>query len=336
MAGPFNPPDTPGPPPQDIFGGYPVASWQVGDSPVIRFPLVGALSEDLTNRIVRQVRPYRRGAKLDSTGFAEREFSLTALFNNTIVEAGLESNPRPLYPFMLRQLLEAFTLQQTGTLTLPTVGAVRCRALSAKRLEQVDARDQATVDLTFVEDNEEALLTAPFTLPSARATVAKNAAQTFFTLNREAGVADVDLFTMRERSSDVESRLLSAGRSVADLEAEARSLRWQMQRQRETQRQLADGLGILGTEEPRGSEFHRLSIRLEDTLGKATDEKFASRPRVRTFVVDVAVTSLFEIAARLKQDPQDLLDLNGERVPDPFYLEQGDVVRVFDTRGQAA
>jgi len=143
------------------------------------------------------------------------------------------------------------------------------------------------------------------------------------------------VFTLKQRGTDLESLLLAPGRTVADLEADARSFRWTLQRMRQTQRQLADDLGIGGTEEPRGSEFHRNTIRLEDTVAGSADEKFSSRARVKTFVVDVAVTSLFALAARLKQDPQDLLDLNGERVPDPFYLEEGDVVRVFDTRGRA-
>lgn len=336
MAGPFKPQDTPGDAPSQVFRQYPIASWQVGDSPVIRFPLVGELGEDIGNRIVRHPRAYRRGAKLDSTGQAEREFQLTALFNNTIRERGLEQNPRTLYPFMLRELMASFAIQQTGTLTLPTIGSVRCRLDRCKRVEAVAERDQATLQLTFVEDNEESLATASFALPTARATVAKGAAQTVFSVEREGGVADEDLFTLRQRGTDIESLLLAPGRIVADLESEARSMRWQLQRSRQTQRQLADDLGISGTEEPRGSEFHRLSIRLEDTLGKAADEKFASRPRIKTFVVDVAHTSLFEIAARFKQDAQDLLDLNGERVPDPFYLEQGHVIRVFDTRGRAA
>lgn len=332
----FKPADTPGEGRQNLFEGYPVASWQVGDSPVIRFPLVGELSQDIATRLVRQSRAYRRGAKLDSTGQAEGEFTLTALFNNTLREPGLEQNPRPLYPFMLRELMASFAIQQTGTLTLPTVGSIRCRLDKAKRTETVSERDQATVQLTFVEDNEESLATASFALPSARATVAKAAAQTVFSIQREGGVVDADVFRLKQQGTDIESLILAPGRAVADLEAEARSMRWSLMRGRQTQRQLADDLGLGGTEEPRGSEFHRNSIRLEDTLGKAGDEKFASRPRIKTFVVDVAQTSLFEIAARFKQDAADLLDLNGDRVPDPFYLEQGDVIRVFDTRGRAA
>lgn len=333
----FRPVDTPGEGRQNLFELYPVASWQVGDSPTIRFPLIGELAEDIGNRLVEHARPYRKGAKFDSTGAAPRSFQLTALFNNTINEPGLEQNTRALYPFMVRELMASFDIQQTGTLTLPTVGAVRCRADKCKRIESVNERDQATLQLSFVEDNEEALAQAAFALPSARATVAKSAAQTVFSIQREGGVVDDEVFSLKQRATDIESLLLAPGRAVADLESQARSLRWQLRRGRQTQEQLASDLAILGiggTSEPRGSEFHRNSIRLEDTLAKAADEKFASRPRIKTFVVDVAQTNLFEIAARFKQDAADLLDLNSERVADPFYLEQGDVIRVFDTRSR--
>lgn len=330
----FRPADTPGPAREGLFEAYPVASWQVGDSPIIRFPIEGELAQDIGNRLVMQERAYRAGAKIDSTGPLPDEFTVIALFNNTIREPGLEQNPRALYPFMLRELVASFRIQQTGTLTLPTVGAVRCRAHKCHRSESVAERDQSRLTLTFVQDNEESIAQASFALPSARATVSKQASQTVFSIEREGGLVDEDVFTLQARATDIESLLLAPGRIVADLESQARSLRWALRRQRQTQEQFASDLGIGGTSEPRGSEFHRNSIRLEDTLAKSADEKFASRPRIKTFVVDVEHTSLFEIAARFKQDPQDLLDLNGERVADPFYLEQGDVVRVFETRAR--
>lgn len=328
----FRPADTPGQARQGLFENYPVASWQVGDSPVIRFPIDGELAQDIGNRLVRQERAYRPGAKIDSTGPMPDEFNLVAIFNNSIREPGLEQNTRPLYPFMLRELVASFAIQQTGTLTLPTIGSVRCRAEKCRRSEVVSERDQGKLALTFVRDNEEAIAQATFALPSARATVSKQAAQTVFSVQREGAVVDDDVFRLREKATDIEALLLAPGRAIADLESQARTMRWTLQRMRRTQEQFADDIGG-GTSEPRGSEFHRNLIRLEDTLARASDEKFASRPRIKTFVIDVPHTSLYEIAARFKQDAGDLLELNGERVSDPFYLEQGDVIRVFEKRG---
>lgn len=324
----FNPGETPGPSVDPVFENYSVATWQVGSSPLIAFPIVGQLGEDFGNRIVRHPRPYRRGAKLDSTGAKEREFQVTALFNNTIRESGLSSS-RALYPFVLRDLVNSFALQETGTLTLPTVGAVRCRAESGKRIEDVAARHEATLQLVFVEDNEDALARASFAPPTVRASVTKQAEQTKFSGDR-SGAHDADLPNLFQLSTEIESLLLAPGRSLADLQGKVRSNRAAMQRILGAQEQLADDVDG-ETNDPRGSEFYRNLIRLLDNQARAADEKFASRPRVKSFVVDVDHTSVFEVAARFKQDAGELLDLNSERIADPFNLERGDVVRVFET-----
>lgn len=319
------------------FEQYPVASWQVGSSPTIRFPLVDSLGETIGNRLVRQERPYRSGAKLDSTGAMPREFSCVALFNNSILEPGLEGNARPLYPFMLRELMASFATQETGNLILPTVGLVRARADKCQRVEAVTERNEARLSLTFVEDNEDALAQASLALPTVRSSIARQASQTVFSARRE-GTHDSYLnglqrksqggtLTLTEAAAEIEGLLQAPGRSLADLETQVRASRRALQRiVRAVERDHNDGAN-----DPRGSEFFRNVNRMLDTEASAADEKFRSRPRVKSFVIDVAVTSIFEIAARLKQNAADLLDLNGERVADPFSLERGEVIRVFET-----
>ena len=96
------------------------------------------------------------------------------------------------------------------------------------------------------------------------------------------------------------------------------------------QESLARTLG-LEHDEPRGSEVWRNLQRLLDLQARAADEKFSSRPRVKSFVIDVERTSIFEISARFRQDCGELLDLNSERIKDPFDLTRGQVIRVFET-----
>jgi len=325
----FKPPDTPGEPRQLIFESMPVASFQVGSLPAAFFPIVGELTEEGGQRIVRHVRPYRDGAKLDSTGATEIEFNVLALFNNSIRESGLEANNRALYPFVLRAIVDAFKARQTGTLTLPTVGRVRARAEKYRRSENVGARDEATLQLTFVSDNEDAVSAATFQLPTVRASMLKQASQTLFSASRE-GAHDADLVSLFQLATEIEAALLAPGRSVADLQSQVNRARSALGRIARAQEQLADDVGLAASE-PRGSEFFRNLTRLLDTQARAADEKFASRPRTKAFVVDVVRTNLFEIAARFKQDAAELLDLNSERLADPMHLEEGDVVRVFET-----
>lgn len=315
-----------------VFEQYSVASWQVGDSAVIRFPITGQLQQTVGNRLVRHERAYRPGAKLDSTGPAPVEVSFTARFNNTIREPGLD-NGAPLYPDMLNAFMATLAVQRTGTLVLPTVGAIRARIERCQRQEDFAERDEATLQITACEDNEDAIATATFALPTARATISKQAGATVFSAEAAVAAASEDLFKLHAATTDIETLLLAPGRALADLDSQVRQQRFTVQRIRIEQDAFARDVGIEGTTEPRGSGFFRQLLRLEDTLARASDEKFASRPRIRAFVVDVPITSLFEIAARLKQDAAALLDLNGERVADPFVLEQGEVIRVFDAAG---
>lgn len=311
-----------------IFEGYPAACWRVGSLAPMFFPIEGTVSEKGGNRLVPHKRPYRKGAKISGTGTEPREWSFTAVFNNTIKEPG-QDNPSPLYPDVLRAIVASFDEQQTGTLTLPTVGDVRACAWNYTRIEAMDARDEGALQLQFIEDNEESAATVSFQQPSVRATVEGLAEQTTFSA-ASVGALDRDLVQVKPKSIDIVSLLLAPGRAVADLQTRVTDSRRALQRVRGNQETFARQVGA-DHDEPRGSEFWRNLFRLQDLQAKSVDEKFSSRPRVRAFVVDVASTSIYEIAARLHQDAGELLDLNSERLPDPFLLERGDVIRVYET-----
>lgn len=316
----------------DIYSQYPSASWRVGEGgEAIIFPVLG-ITEAGGNRLVTQERPYRDGAKLDDTGSKARQWSFTAIFNNTITE-GAQSGV-PLYPQTLRRLLRSFDIHETGTLTLPTVGIVRARAETYSRKETPEEDDQATLELTFVEDNEDALDRAQLNPPAVVATIVKLAEQTTFTVQKN-GVWNDDLASLEERASEIEGLLLAPGRSVADVRAVAKAHRNSIRRV--TDAATTAGSPIFGDafagriDDPRSSDTHRRLRIMMDREAAAEEERASSRPRTMAFVVDVEVTSLFEVAARLNQDAEELLELNSARVDDPFYLSRGEVIRVFES-----
>lgn len=327
------------------FAQYSVGTWQVGSSDTVRFAIVGPLVETGGNRVVRHARAHRRGVKCDSTGPKERTWKFRILFNNSLRESGLADNGRALYPFVLRAMVASFDLQETGNLTLPTVGLVRAKAEEYERVEDPAARDEGSLDVLFVEDNEDALAQATFALPSVRASIAAQAAQTVFSAAREGAhtseitrarlptdspqTSPADL-TLQEAAFAIENLMLAPGRALADLQAQVNAARRRLISIAHTQEELADDVGGM-LNDPRGSEFWRNLYRQLDTLAKSSDEKFQSRPRFKSFVIDVDLTSLFAIAARFRQDASELLDLNSERVADPFRLERGQVIRIFET-----
>ena len=310
-----------------VFGNYPVARWQVGTSAPVTFP-VQQVTESGGNRLVMHERPYRDGAKLDDTGSKPRTFALTAIFNNSINEPGIDPSGPPLYPTLLRQLIRSFDLHETGTLTLPTVGNVRCRAQDYSRKEAPELSDTALLDLTFVQDNEDSLERTVLNPPGVVATIVRLAEQTQFTAQKD-GIWSEDLGTLRERASEIESLMKAPGRAVGDVATVVRAHRRSLESLLNTAREESGVDGIFG--EPRASRTERQLQEMLDREAQAEAERTASRPRTKAFVVDVEVTSIYEIAARLGQDATELMDLNAARIDDPFTLTRGEVIRVFET-----
>jgi prophage DNA circulation protein len=307
-----------------VFSQAPCASWKVGNAPPISFPAL-SIRESGGNRIVQQERPFRDGAKLDDTGGKARAWRISALFSNDVDEPGTSENAGPLYPDMLREIIRSFDEHETGDLTLPTVGKVRVRAETYDREETFTTTDSATIELNFIQDNEDALDRALLSPPSAVATLRKLAEQTQFT-HQEAGVWNEDVKSLTETSLEIESLLLAPGRASADLQAAAASNRRAIDR---IIGALQEDLTLVTPQ--RGSQNERRLRTMLDRLAAAEDERTSSRPRTTAFVIDVERTSIYEIAARLNQDAEELLDLNAARIEDPFYLTRGEVIRVYET-----
>jgi hypothetical protein len=159
-------------------------------------------------------------------------------------------------------------------------------------------------------------------------TLRKLSEQTVFSAERQ-GLWNADVLTLTEFASEVEGLLLAPGRAAADLSAVVRSHRNQIQRMQDAATTASMQVGGLFVE-PRGSETQRQLRTILDREAFAEVERTSSRPRVRPYVVDVERTSIIEIAARLNQDAGELMDLNAARLADPFDIDRGTVLRVFE------
>ncbi len=314
---------------EDLNEQQPIASWKVGSAQRISFP-VGDITETGGNRIVRQIRTFRDGAKLDDTGSIERSWSFDVFFNNSIKGDGAEENAKPLYPGALNDLIRSFDEHETGDLTLPTIGQVRARAETYRRIDKVNERGEGTVSVTFVQDNEDALDRAQLTPPTLRATVVTQAEDTVFSVQSQ-GAWDDDAVSITQAAIEIETAMQAPGRAANDVQALVRKNRAALARVVNGQRKLSAQVGGQ-FHQPRGSEAERNLRRSQDRQASAVDERNSGRPRTRAFRVDVAFTNIFDIAARFDQDASELLDLNDSRIADPFQLRRGDVVRVFETR----
>lgn len=307
---------------------YDVASWQVGQGPKILFPVL-SLTDTIGNRLVQHKRPYRAGAKIDSTGAEPRQWNLTALFANNLEEPGIDPST-PLFPDQLRLLQESFDTQETGDLVIPGIGSVRARAQTMTSTETFDESDSAHATLLFVADNEEALEASLVRPATARATTQRLAEATTFTA-QSAGAWDGDLNGLVEFAAGVEDLLLAPGRATNAVDTQVRRNRRAIERIVEAQQQLAQDVG-LDFNQPRGSATERSLLALKDRQAQAASERSQGRPRTISFVVDVNETTIFDVAARFDQDADELLELNDSRIADPFALRRGSTVLVFETR----
>lgn len=313
---------------ESVYEKFAVASWQVGNEGVIRFPAI-EITDTKGNRIVQHERPYREGAKLDDTGAKVRVFAMRAYFDNSIREPGIEGNPSPLFPEMLRRMQASFDVHETGNLTVPTVGVVRCKAVSCVRRDTPSTPGGPFVDLVFEQDNEDALDRAIIDAPTVKGSIPALAEQTVF--SAQSGGSWID--TLDQLENDVgalENSLNAPGRATNEVESLAR-------RNRRSQARMVATINKFSQaeerpfSEPSGSQTERQLLTLRDRQAQAAGERARSLPQTKEYKIVALQTSLFEIAAKFDQDVSDLLDLNDSLIETPFKLRRGQVIRVFAT-----
>lgn len=281
------------------------------------------------NRIVRHERPYRPGAKLDSTGSKERVWQLTAAFGTSAdffdEEEVLEANEgAPLYPDVMMRIVYLGTIQATGDLIVPIDGKVRARLESWSRTQPQDSTDYAEMILTFVEDNEDDVNARNFSKPSARGSASKVAANAQFVGEAE-GMWNADSLELHELCAELEGLLKAPGEMGDAIVAKMRKIRRAMK-------------SLVNTANETRSSFFSPPIkilremgRVGDVIGIAELEQSTSAPRKkRVWYTVTEPISIFALAAKLRQPADVLQEINAGRIDDPLLLEPGEY-RVFQS-----
>jgi len=310
---------------------FPVASFTVG-SEWVDFPIEDdSLSGG--NRIVEHARPYRDGAKLDDTGSQPRRWTLNAIFNNTIREPGIPEDPA-LYPDVMNKVIEFFNRHETGDLSVPVDGKVRARAHSYQRSHSRDEVDTGRLVLTFIEDNEDNVDAASFSRPSVYGSAVRLAEITHFTAEQE-GVWSGDLQDLLEFCAELEGLMRAPGEYTAAVALQVRSAHRAMRSVLQTAQTVAQGNdesqqqtnAILATYGVPVNTILQLQ-RMLDVTAYATSEKNGQMPRPIPYVVRQP-TTIYGIAADVRQPVAALLEINEQRIEDPFAIEPG-TYRVFE------
>lgn len=312
----------------NIFPQYPPGSWQVPGRRAIAF-LIEDIQESGGNRLVPHERPYRDGAKHDDTGSRAKRWTVSSPFFNDHDEEGVET---ALYPDVLNELIASFDVHETGTLVLPTRGAVRCRAESYDRDETFAERDSASVRFVWVQDNEDDVTAASFTAPSARSIAVSRADETVFSL-QSGGVYDDNVASLQEFAAGLEALAAAPGQFIDDIEGQGRRLQLAADRievafSNAEDRAISEQQSLML--DPANSLAGRQLRGMRDIAARAVADRLSALPRIvtRTFP---RVISLIAIAPQFKQDLDTLLDLN-RRYQNPLAIPAGKPVRMIEVR----
>ena len=312
---------------QELLSFAGICRWQVGAADEVRLPAI-EIRDTGGNRLVKQERPFRDGAKLDDTGAQPRSWDVTVIFNNTIDEPGIEGNPFPLYPDAADKMIASFLEHETGDLYLPTVGKIRARAEKWSRTERAEETDTCVITFSWIEDNEDAVNAQSARPSTVKGSAVKLASSTQFSA-QESGCWDGSLADLKEFMSELQGLMQAPGRTLEDISAQLRSVRRAVDETFRVQAEVTAELGTAVFDTARGSGVQRRLIEILDAQALAVDEKLSGRPKARSYTVQ-NTTSLFAIAGELGQDAEALMDLNSSRVDDPMLVEAGTVIRVFE------
>lgn len=270
------------------------------------------------NRLVQHRRPYRVGAKIDSTGPEPKQFSFRAIFNNSVSEPGLPDSPVP-YPNAMNRMIELFDIQETGDLMSPVDGLKRVRALSYKREQPEGETDTGYLDLTFVEDNEDAVDADAFSQPSVQGSLTRLADITVFSAERD-GIWNQDLISIQEFAAELEALMRFPGEYANAVVTQQRTIVRAARSVMATANQERVNNQALLEDTPVGSVFRLL--RVLDVAGYALEEKNGNRPKAIDYQV-LERTNIFAIASSRRTPVDALLDLNAQRIDDPLQIEPG-------------
>jgi prophage DNA circulation protein len=301
-----------------------VASWKVGTSPTLAFPVQNII-ESGGNRLVERERPYRDGAKLDDTGSKAKRWTMEITFENTIEEPGLEVNEGALYPDTLDALIESFDNHETGDLVVPTRGMVRARADSYTRTEKLDPRDAALLTVMFVQDNEDNVDAASFDLILANSNAKRLGEETTFDAQTDE-MWDDGLVSVREFTDQLENATNqpgdvaddvdnSASRVVSGAQTTERAFNF---REKESRNALTN---------PESSKTARKLNLSKDVAYRAKQESREGRPEMIK-VVSSRHQSIFSIAVFFKQPVAELIAIN-PKIENLFYIPKDTEVNVL-------
>jgi hypothetical protein len=324
--------DDPGPTdpesPQDgTFEQYPVASFTAKGGQALAFPVI-SVKEGGGNRLVPRDRPNRPGVKVDSTGPAKKSWTMVCEFSNEAsrYEPGLDPNT-PLYPDVLNAVIDAFDVQATGDLVIPTRGKRRVWGFTYDREEKNDERDLAMVTFVFIEDNEDDVDASAIEQISVKGSGDLVVTKAIFD-GQSLGAWNGSLAGLLEDIRELQGILNLPQTFLDDTRSNATAIIRTVQDLISTfSDDVVDARSMFT--DPASSRLTRRLTMFMDVVSGSEHENSGKTQKKTTSVVYTQDFSIFDIATKENQNPQDLMDLNQYRIEDLLHIEAGSVVLIY-------
>lgn len=313
-------------PAQDVNGQLAVCQLTLGGV-TVGFPLANN-GYEMRNRLVRHERPYRPGAKLDSTGSGADSWNLEGLFENSIEEPGLSAVNRgmALYPDVMQLLLEIAHEGAVGEMIHPLDGKRRIRVETGSRRIDAGDHDSATVVLMVVEDSEDRVDATSFR-PGVRGVVRSLAERTLLRAQQEGGWHE-DLLNFRELCGELEGLVRTPGEMVDAIRAKLRAARRAATSVLDAVRDEAERF-TSSDESPPVLIFRDLHESLDRVMSASlvlngiNSQPGERQNRLVRYTVTTPTTAL-RMAADVGQPLEAIMDANQQRIDDPLFVEPGD------------
>ncbi|MEE9395184.1 MAG: DNA circularization N-terminal domain-containing protein [Planctomycetota bacterium] len=315
----------------DIVEQFPPCKWVV-EGKSFTFAIT-SIEESYSNRLVPHERVYRDGARLDDTGSKATVWTIAAEFYNDLDEPGVTFGPSVQYPDRVDAFTDSLKIHETGELTTPTRGKRRARLESYTRNDTADTRDHATVNLTFMEDNEDDARQQEFSGVNGAGAARKAAEEGTDAGYSEGAGGGFDMSDLNEFASELEGLMNAPGNFVGDIEAKANAIQRKVQSVEDTftrNKNEAETEVTLLLTQPSASFALRRMRRSADIAKKLADKKAASQQLGITTVTFPRIMSIYDVATKMGQAPQELIVLNSA-IEDMLRIPAKTPVTVLDT-----
>ncbi len=308
------------------WGDYEPCSFEAEGYGKIRV-MLKSLVQAGGQRLVARARPFRPGVKYDTTGPTDDTYEVEMLFTNDLEEPGVtDDGGAPMWPDRLEDILKMLKSGLTMTFNSPFERGLRVKCHPWRRSANAeDNRGGELLTCTLLSDNEDNVDREALVRPSVRSGMSRRVEEAQFEAESQ-GVWDGSLADLTRFTSDLIATANSPGQAMSQVAAAGATVARCIEMVRQNFSSGGDGHDQFS--EPESFLLRMQLLEVDEQSSRAEEEARESKPKTR-YHYPTRTTTIWKIAASLKQSSQLLIDLNGDEIEDFSYIKKDTPVRVL-------